>query len=488
MVSIEVKKVRNLNVGDGLLAVAVFQKERYPKEAAPFLKELKKEQFEGKLGQAYFTSTLGKRNFKRLFVFGLGPEKECELDYFRRAAGAAVRHAVANRIPSLSIAAGESRRFRKDDIVQALAEGLALSSYQFTKLKSKKEDSFEIRKTSIISTTGPFQKGLRAGTILSSAQNYVRELDENPGNIMTPARIAEEAKKLAKKNRLGIKVFDEKQLKKMKMNGILAVGGGSVNRPMMVVLEYNKGKKHPLYAVVGKGITFDSGGISLKPSKKMEEMKYDKTGALVALGVIRAVSEFALPIRLVAVLPLAENLPSAAAQRPGDIIKIRNGKTVEVLNTDAEGRLVLADALAYVSEMKPSVMIDVATLTGAVIIALGKEAVGLFSDDTELAEALEHAGRHTHERVWRMPLWKEYSELMKGTFADIKNISETREAGSITAAAFLKEFVGEKIRWAHLDIAGVMNVERPHPYYGSGATGTGVRLITEALRRMSEKG
>jgi leucyl aminopeptidase len=231
---------------------------------------------------------------------------------------------------------------------------------------------------------------------------------------------------------------------------------------------------------VGKGVTFDSGGISIKPSSNMHEMKYDKTGAMNVLGVLKAASALKLPIRLIGIMPLVENMPSGTAQRPGDIVKAYNGKTIEVLNTDAEGRLILADALAYAAEQKPECIIDMATLTGAIVVCLGKHAIGLFSNDDKLSETLAAAGEDTHERVWRLPIWPEYSEMMKADFADIKNISEQGEAGSITGAVFLKEFVGE-CRWAHLDIAAVDYVKTPHPYLEKGASGIGVRLVAQAL-------
>jgi len=274
----------------------------------------------------------------------------------------------------------------------------------------------------------------------------------------------------------------------MKMNAILAVNQGSALPPVLVIMEYNKDKKNlPLYAVVGKGITFDSGGISLKPSKGMQEMKYDKTGAVSALGIIKAVSELKMPIRLLAAFAATENMPGGNAQKPGDIITAYNGKTIEVLNTDAEGRLILADTLAYIAEKKPQAIIDLATLTGAIIIALGRHGIGLFSNDDELAKVIKNAGNKTFERVWRMPLWKEYVEMNKADFADIKNIgSEGSEAGSITAAAFLQEFVGD-CKWAHLDIAGVDMVSERHPYLDKGASGMGVRLVCETLEMLAKK-
>jgi leucyl aminopeptidase len=371
------------------------------------------------------------------------------------------------------------------DVAQAIAEGAVLSGYKFTEFKTKKDDFFDVERVTVISGQD-FSDAIKRGVLLATAQNYVRKLDENPANIMTPEKVAEAAKALAKEKKFSVKILEKKELLKLGMNAFLGVNAGSAQPPKLVVLEYNAGKKLPFYSIVGKGITFDSGGISLKPSKGMEEMKYDKTGALVVLGVFKAVAELGLPIRLLGLMPLTENMPSGASQKPGDIVKAYNGKTIEVLNTDAEGRLILADALAYAAQQKPDAIIDLATLTGAILVSLGRAGAGLFSNDDALSNAIEKAGSKTHERVWRFPLWPDYIELMKSDIADLKNISGEGEAGSITAAVFLKEFIGE-CKWAHLDIAGVDMINRPHPYLGKGASGIGVRLVVETLKNLSMK-
>jgi leucyl aminopeptidase len=376
--------------------------------------------------------------------------------------------------------------FKGDDIAEAIVEGAMLAGYQFVEFKTKTEDLFYVEKVTVIGEKD-LSAGVRRGSILAQAQNYARKMDERPANIATPTSIAKEARKLAKAERLSITVFDKKTIRKMGMGGVMAVSAGSEEPPVFIRMEYNKGKKLPLYCLVGKGITFDSGGISLKPSKNMHEMKYDKTGAINVLGVMKAVAQLKLPIRVIGLMPFTENMPSGTATLPGDIIKAYNGKTIEVLNTDAEGRLILADALSYASKMKPKAIIDMATLTGAIIISLGRHAAGLFSNDDGLAAKLQEAGQETHERVWRLPVWPEYSEMMKSEFADLKNISELGEAGSITAAAFLKEFVGDT-PWAHLDIAGVEMSKGKHAYLGrKGATGTGVRLVTRALEKLAKE-
>jgi len=449
---------------------------KMPAEFNEFKQDYKS--IEGKLGSVY-SAPVKKRNYSRIAFICLGEKKEFEPDFLRRAAGTAVKMAKSMKKTKIGFVVPHI-----NDAPKLLTEGSILADYKFIKLKSKPEEK-PIDTLTMVSSSEP-AKQINVGKALAESQNYMRELNEQPANLMTPRKVAEEAVKLGKKYKsLSVKVYDEKVLKKMKMDTLLSVSRGSTEPPRFVVIDY-KGAKKPFYCLMGKGITFDSGGISLKPSKNMHEMKYDKSGAMAVLGAMRAVAELKLPLRVVSVLALSENMPSGSAQKPGDIWKSHNGKTVEVLNTDAEGRLVMADSLSYLAEKKPDGIIDMATLTGAVVVALGKNAIGLFSNDDRLARTIEEAGNNTHERVWRMPLWKEYSEMMKSDVADLKNVSGTGEAGSITAAAFLKEFVGDA-KWAHLDIAGFMNVTNSHPYLDKGASGVGVRLLTETFILFSEK-
>ncbi|MBD3210030.1 leucyl aminopeptidase [Candidatus Micrarchaeota archaeon] len=482
----EFKKSSLGKTGCGLLCVFLMQGERPPPELADFETDMKSHRFEGKEEQYYHTCTLGKKRYAHLLVAGLGKKEDFRFDSLRKAAGACVQHASFLKQEEFLVHAPSLKGYEGNSVAQAITEGLLLAAYKFTPYKTDKKDIFEAKKAYITSEKD-WSKGVKDGSIYAGAQNYSRELDEHPANVATPTKIAEEAKTLAKKKKLDIRVFGKKALEKKKMGGILSVARGSSEPPVLIRMEYNKGKKLPLYCVVGKGITFDSGGISLKPPKGMHEMKYDKSGAINVLGVMKAVAELNLPIRVIGLMPLSENVPSGSATKPGDIITIYDGKTVEVLNTDAEGRLILADALSYAAEQKPEAIIDMATLTGAIIVSLGRHAAGLFSNDDKLAKAITESGKETHERVWRLPVWPEYSEMMESDFADLKNISEKGEAGSITAAAFLKEFVGGR-KWAHLDIAGVEMVKEKHPYLGKkGATGTGVRLVTRTLARLAEK-
>jgi leucyl aminopeptidase len=484
---VELKKIHLSEAKENLLCVFLMQDEEPPYDIKRFLRDVKKQRYEGKLLQTYYADTRGEAKFRHLLVVGLGKKEEFRNDYLRRAAGSAVRYAAALKekefamhLPSKFVGRPELLK-----MVQAMAEGAILAAYKFDRYKTKKEDIFVVGKARIVSEED-VGEGVRLGTIYAEAQNNARELDEQPANVATPEMVVNEARKLARGYGFGIAVYGRDRLRKMGMNGILAVCEGSRNGPALVRLEYNKGKRYPSCCIVGKGVCFDSGGISIKPSQNMHEMKYDKSGAIDVLGVFRTVAELKLPIRLVGLMPLVENMPSGSAQKPGDIIRAYNGKTIEVLNTDAEGRLILADALSLGAEEKPEYMIDLATLTGAMVVSLGRHAIGMFSNDDALAGALQDAGEDAHERVWRLPLWPEYGELMKSDFADIKNISETGEAGSITAAAFLKEFVGET-KWAHLDIAAVDLVKWPHPYLDKGATGIGVRLVTGALAKLAKK-
>lgn len=452
-------------------------KERYKKMC-------KNKAFEGKLLQ---TVQL-QEGEKTLLIIGLGKKSEFNTEWLRRGAAFAYRVGESMKFSKIEVVLPKANASEKE-MSQAVCEGALLASLRLDKYKGKEEKEKKANIEIEFVVCGKKEKeivdGIRIGKITGEAQNFVRELDENPSNIINPAAFADEAKKLAKQYGMKLEVFGRSELEKKGMNGILSVGKGSANEPMLITLEYNGGG--PLYAIAGKGITFDSGGISLKPSKGMHEMKYDKTGACIVLGVLKAAAELKLPIRILGVMPLAENMPSGTASRPGDIIKMYNGKSVEILNTDAEGRLILGDALAYAAERKPKAIIDVATLTGAIIVCLGRHAIGLFSNDAKLAEKVKIAGNKTFERVWELPMWTEYSEMIKGDFADIKNIgSESGEAGSITAAAFLKEFVGET-KWAHLDIAGVDNVVGKHPLIEKGATGTGTRLILQTLIELEKK-
>ena len=319
--------------------------------------------------------------------------------------------------------------------------------------------------------------------MLASAIRTVKDLANAPSNLLTPSRLAERAAQVAKDTGVKCTVYDKRDIEKMKMGGLLAVNRGSSEEPRFIVLEYapRKAKRH--VALVGKGITFDSGGISIKPAEKMEEMKFDMCGAAAVIGTLETAAKLDLPLHITGLIPSTENLPSGSAYKPGDIITMMNGKSVEIVNTDAEGRMILGDALHYASELKPDHIIDYATLTGACVVALGSEAAGLFSNDDELARKLIECGERVGERLWRLPEWDEYKELIRSDWADMKN-SGGRWGGASSAAVFLKEFVNCP-SWAHLDIAGTAYAEHETPREARGATGAGVRVTLAWLELLS---
>lgn len=443
--------------------------------------------FVGEKGRSYLLPVKGKP-YKRLMLIGLGREKSIELDEFRLAAAKAVRGAKGAHLKDMAVLLdfNGAMRHSEKDVATAIIEGALLSDLRLEPYKKKKKEDRRMERLTIVSRLD-LAAAVEEGKILAESQNYARLVSVEPANIMTPRKLADAASTLAKRYGLGLKVMGRGELERKGMNGILAVSRGSTQEPVLIELKYNDGKKLPHVVLVGKGITFDSGGISIKPSKGMDTMKFDKCGAVMVLGVMRAAAEMKLPLKITALMPATENMPSGSATKPGDIVRMYNGKTVEILNTDAEGRLILGDALAYAAEAKPNLIIDAATLTGAVVIVLGKHGIGMLGTDNGAMKEMYDCGLETHERVWELPLWKEYSEMIKGDYSDLKNIgSESGDAGTITAAAFLKEFVGS-IPWVHLDIAGVEWSDGESGYFCKGPTGKGVRLVTAFLQEWVRK-
>jgi leucyl aminopeptidase len=311
----------------------------------------------------------------------------------------------------------------------------------------------------------------------------VRDLGNAPANVITPARLAERAEEMARSVGVKCTVYGRKEIERMKMGGLLAVNRGSAEEPRFIVLEYSPRKARKHVALVGKGITFDSGGISIKPAEKMEEMKFDMCGAAAVIGTIEAAAKLELPVKITGAIPSTDNLPSGSAYKPGDIITMMSGKTVEIVNTDAEGRMILGDALHFASKLEPDHLIDYATLTGACVVALASEAAGLFSNDDKLARKLIECGERVGERLWRLPVWDEYKDLIRSDWADMKN-SGGRWGGAVTAALFLKEYV-DCPSWAHLDIAGTAYAEHETAREARGATGAGVRVTVAFLESLS---
>jgi leucyl aminopeptidase len=454
--------------------------------------------FKAKTDETFLLYPDGGIAAKRLLLVGLGEEAALDPDAFRRAGGVAVGQAASRKAKSVSIAVPRTRRLKVPAIAKALAEGAVLANYRFDTYRSKNEKQVGSVASAALSferaaDARPARAAAKAGAVVAECQNVARQLSNEPPNELPPAALAREAAKVAKQVGLRCRVLDAAALKRRKMGAILAVGQGSIHPPRLVVLEHNApagrgrpdGRRLPTICLVGKGITFDSGGISIKPSASMDEMKHDMSGAAAVVGALRACALLKLPLHVVGIIGAAENLPSGSAYRPGDIVTSMSKKSIEILNTDAEGRVVLADALHFArSEFEPAAMLDVATLTGACVVALGSYATGLFGNDERLVEHVRRAGETTAERAWPMPVWDAHRKAVESAVADVKNATG-REAGSSTAAAFLASFV-EETPWVHLDIAGTAWTTKTGPYQARGATGVGVRLLVEALQTWKE--
>lgn len=380
-------------------------------------------------------------------------------------------------------------QYKAQDIANELGLGIELASYSFDKYHTlKKADEFpKLETVNFVSKDKLDKKDYAPVAALANAVRYARDLTNEPSNELTPEIYAADVKRL---EHLGLKVtiLNKAELKKKGFNMLLSVAQGSANDPYVCIIEYNGNKKKKGYdvALVGKGVTFDSGGISIKPSNGMWDMKQDMAGSAVVAASLKAAIQQKLNLNIVGVMGLVENMPSGTATRPGDIVTSYSGKTVEILNTDAEGRLVLGDCISFVEkEYKPERIIDIATLTGAIVVSLGSEMAGLFSNDDVLSQLLTISGEQCGEELWRMPINDNYRKMVKSDIADLKNISEGRAAGSITAACFLEAFLKNKTPWAHLDIAGMDMFSKPKPLYTKGASGFGVRLINKFLRNLS---
>ncbi len=439
---------------------------------------------------------------RRVLVVGLGQRDALSAERVRRAAGLAARRARAFGAARVEIAIPAFAQIAQGNLdagalVQAVFEGALLGAYSYLALKTeappKTKKSKHVESATLALPKGVSKlkadSGHARARAIAAGVYLARDLACLPPNRLTPAALGDAALGLAQPGKIRVRVEDAAWMAAQKMDAILAVAAGSVLPPRFIVLEYASGRPRARrLAIIGKGLTFDSGGISIKPAQRMEEMKYDMCGAAAVLGVFRALAESGAPIDLVGAIPATENMPSGSAVRPGDVIGSHSGKTIEVLNTDAEGRLVLADALSYVEKtFKPDAMIDLATLTGAIGTALGTHAGGLFTEDDALAARIEEAGRDTNERAWRLPLWEEYDEHIRSDIADVKNIANGNVgAGAIIGAAFLKQFVG-KTPWAHLDIANVAWGDKEGHYSPRGPSGYGVRLLLRVIDTWAKK-
>jgi len=426
-----------------------------------------------------------------LILVGGGPAAEFTVERLRRLSAVATKTASSLQARSLAILepgqnSGGAPSIDPETAGMAISEGVLLGAYRYENYITVREKELVRLEQLTIVTPGagrlrPLQAGIRAGTVIGRATILARDLGNAPGNELFPESLARRVRSLGRKQGFRVTVLDERRIRALGMGGLTAVGGGSHRGPRLIVMQYRHRASTERIVLVGKGVTFDSGGISIKPSAGMAEMKMDMAGAAAVIGTLSAVAQLGLPVHLVGIIPATENMPGGSALRPGDILTHMNGKTSEIDNTDAEGRLILADALAYASRFSPTVVIDLATLTGACVVALGHHATGMFTTDEGLLNDLREAGERSFERVWPFPMFEEYEPLIKSSVADVKNTGG-RWAGAITAALFLKRFVGD-YRWAHLDIAGTAMMEEAGDYLPAGASGVGVRLLVEFLRR-----
>jgi len=453
---------------------------------------LKKGEFTGKHNQVIYLPAGREVAASRVVLTGLGKREEYNAEKARQAIGKASTFCRERNLKDIVVLADVclDSTVVFEELAVALTEGAILSLYKFAKYKTDVEDQQkEIARLRVFTEDrrrlAPLRKAVAYAELTSQAANRARDLTNAPSNEITPAALADYARNLSRGGVLKCRVMGPADLKRRNMNGILGVGKGSSNTPRFIILEHAPARSSagPII-LVGKGITFDSGGISIKPSARMDEMKGDMAGAAAVLCTLDTVSRLNLPLNVVALVPTAENLPSATAYKPGDILRTASGKTVEILSTDSEGRLLLADALHYAVRYKPQAVIDLATLTGACVIALGEHASGLLGTDPGLIEKIKKAAEITWERVWELPLWEDYAEPLKSEVADTNNTGG-RPAQTIVAAKFLQKFIGD-YPWVHLDIAGTSWVEKEKPYNPKGATGVGVRLLTRLLKDWQE--
>ncbi len=411
------------------------------------------------------------------FFVGMGKKGEVTPNDLRETAGNLVRQMDKEQAGKTAILVADL----SDESISAFAEGAVLGGYVFNKYFSKKKPINHADIT-FVGDSKNIKKVITESKIVAEAVNFARNLVNEPGNIVNPATMAIMAKKVATTNKLSCEILDAAALKKKKYNAILAVGEGSNTKPCLITLKYNGAGKKPYTAFVGKGITFDSGGISIKPSEGMGEMKDDMSGSAIVLGAIKAISELKLPCNVMAVLACAENMPSGAAYRPGDVITAGNGKTIEVISTDAEGRMVLADGIHHACQLGAIKVIDIATLTGAAMVALGLETAGIIANDDKLASDITTLGKTKGEDFWQLPSSKEAKEAIKSTIADLKN-SGGRYAGCMTGGLFIGEFVKEGTPWAHLDIAGPSNSPKTAGFKTQGGTAFGLATLVEFAKK-----
>lgn len=436
----------------------------------------------GKQGSISVVHTNGAIPAQRIMVAGVGQRHKIDHEQIRLASGKIAKKALELGLDEFSVVIPNKFPIKAKVAVSSTVEGARLALYSFNKYKSEKNKAPSL--TLMVPEQAKIGDSVTRARTIAESVIFSRDLANLPPNECNPAHLAGIAKSLAAKGGIKCTVLSKSELKQKGFGGITAVGQGSRNEPKMILLEYNGKKGQAPILLVGKAVTFDTGGISIKPADKMDEMKFDKCGGCTVLGVMKAAAELKLPVNIVGIVPSVENMPGGESYRPGDIIRLYGGKTAEILNTDAEGRLILFDAISYgIKTYKPSEVIDFATLTGACIVALGANVAGLVSNNKKLAERLLASSERTGEQAWQMPINDDYMDMIKSDFAEIKNVGPGRVAGTITAAAFLANAAGAT-PWAHFDIAGTAWVQtgsKEKSYNPKGATGFGVRLILDYL-------
>jgi len=439
-------------------------------------------EFKAKLNQSMVLYTADCETSKRYIAIGLGESEKYSSDLLRQTAATAAKLIVGLKLNTFAIEFMGENELTVDD-AQALAEGLVMGSYRFLNYKKSEDDYAGLEDVTVVSDAA-IGDALTYGMQVAAGVVVARDLGNHPSNVATPTYLADTAEAIAKKGDMKITVYEREDFEKLGFGGIGGVAQGSDVPPKFIIMEYMGGDNDSkTLGLVGKGLTFDSGGISIKPSAGMDEMKFDMLGGAAVLGIMSIVAEIKPKLNIIAVVPSTENMNGGEAYKPGDILTAYNGKTIEILNTDAEGRLILADGLAYITDKYAlDGVVDFATLTGAVVVALGHRYSGIMTNDQDFADELITAGEKTQDRVWQMPMDDEYAEDIKSTIADVKNTGAGRTAGTIAAGAFLREFVKEGTSWCHVDIAGSGWLKKGRPYLPDGPTGAGVRLIMELIK------
>ena len=486
-----------------LLVIGFFEGSPLSKEAEnlepdfmPSVKAaLESKRFSGKFGETVSAFCTELKEAPETIVLGLGKKTNHKAACIRKAAATVIQLAQTRKAESVrvfldSFVGGE---VTAESAAAAFSELALLSTYRFDKYKSEPKTDEKKRTLEAVelvfakaASETVLKKSVEWAGLVARGTLMARDLINEPGNVLTPARMVQAAEELADTKAVTLKVLEQKELEELKMGGILAVNQGSVYEPALIVLEYGKKyKKDGTVCLVGKGVTFDTGGISIKPSKDMEKMKYDMSGSAAVIATMSALADSKLPVHVVGLMPMVENNVANNPIRPGDIIRMYNGKTVEVVNTDAEGRLILADALSYAERYEPKALIDLATLTGMCAYTFGNKAIGMMGNNDKLLGRVKKAGEESGQRCWELPMWDEYLDVMKGHHSDLNN-SGGPFGGTITAAKFLQEFVPEKTAWVHLDIAGTAWTDSPQFDCVKGATGVGVKLLMQFLADYSK--